>query len=151
MKKKNLFLFTVLMALSISFCGVTKADEIKNVAVVDVNAVVAKSSQVNALKEEQAQKIKELQDWLNVVKQDVAKQSTEEGKQKLIKKYDAEFIKKQEAIKKTYAQKLMAIDKSISAVIAKEAKSNGYDLVLSKNMVLYGGTDITNSIMNLVK
>lgn len=121
------------------------------VAVVDVNAVVSKSAQVQALKKEQQTKMKELQKWLETVRADVQKQSTQEGKDKLIKKYDAEFAKKQEAIKKNYATKLQAIDKSITATIATEAKAKNYNLVLSKGMVLYGGDDITASISKVVK
>lgn len=55
------------------------------VAVVDVNAVVAKSAQVQALKKEQQAKLQELQKWLETVRADVQKQSTKEGKEKLIK------------------------------------------------------------------
>ena len=121
------------------------------VAVVDVNAVVSKSAQVQALKKEQQTKLQELQKWLNNARTDVAKQSTDENKQKLAKKYDAEFAKKQEAIKKNYATKLQAIDKSITATIAQEAKAQNYNLVLSKGSVLYGGDDITASIAKVVK
>ena len=121
------------------------------VAVVDVNAVVSKSAQVQALKKEQQTKLQELQKWLETVRADVQKQSTQEGKDKLIKKYDAEFAKKQEAIKKNYATKLQAIDKSITATIAQEAKAQNYNLVLSKGSVLYGGDDITASIAKVVK
>ena len=92
-----------------------------------------------------------LQKWLNNARTDVAKQSTDENKQKLAKKYDAEFAKKQEAIKKNYATKLQAIDKSITATIAQEAKAQNYNLVLSKGSVLYGGDDITASIAKVVK
>ena len=54
------------------------------VAVVDVNAVVSKSAQVQALKKEQQAKLQELQKWLETVRADVQKQSTKEGKEKLI-------------------------------------------------------------------
>ena len=121
------------------------------IAVVDVNAVVAKSAQVQALKKEQQVKLQELQKWLESARADVKNQSTKEGKEKLVKKYDAEFAKKQEAIKKSYATKLQAIDKSISATIAAEAKAKNYNLVLSKGVVLYGGEDITASISKIVK
>ncbi len=121
------------------------------VAVVDVSAVVAKSAQVQALKKEQEQKLSDLQKWLDTVRADVAKQKTKEGKEKLVKKYDAEFAKKQEAIKKNYAEKLQAINNSISATIANEAKIRKYDLVLSKGTVLYGGDDITQAITRVVK
>jgi len=121
------------------------------VAVVDVPVVVAKSEQVKALKKEQEAKMKELQAWLDTVRADVDKQQTKEGKEKLLKKYNAEFAKKQEAIKKNYAEKLQAINNSISATIAAEAKAKNYDLVLSKGTVLFGGDDITNAIKKVVK
>lgn len=121
------------------------------VAIVDVGQVVASSKDVQALRKEQEAKLVELQKWLETVRADVQKQSTEENKQKLIKKYDAEFVKKQEAIKKDYAAKLTAIDKNISDVINKTAKAKGYDLILAKGVVLYGGDDITKEIEKAVK
>lgn len=140
-------------AIGMGFNNIAMSDIPANykVAVVDVNAVVSKSAQVQALKKEQQAKLQELQKWLNNARTDVAKQSTDENKQKLAKKYDAEFAKKQEAIKKNYATKLQAIDKSISETIATEAKAKNYNLVLSKGMVLYGGDDITASISKVVK
>ena len=115
------------------------------------NKIVASSNQVKALKEEQEKKMQDLQKWLTTVREDVAKQKTKEGKEKLIAKYDETFAKKQEAIKKNYAEKLMAIDKNISGVIAKEAQAQGYDIVLSKGIVLYGGDDITSEIEKHIK
>ena len=129
-------------AIGMGFNNIAMSDIPANykVAVVDVNAVVSKSAQVQALKKEQQTKLQELQKWLNNARTDVAKQSTDENKQKLAKKYDAAFAKKQEAI-----------DKSISETIATEAKAKNYNLVLSKGMVLYGGDDITASISKVVK
>ena len=123
----------------------------QKIAVVDVPAIVAKSSQVNSLKKEQEAKLSELQKWITTAKADVEKQQTQEGKEKLVKKYDSDLLKKKEAIQKNYAQKLSAIDKSISATIAEQAKANGYGIVLSKGVVLYGGDDITAMIQKVVK
>lgn len=122
-----------------------------NVAVVNVPAVVASSSDVMALKKEQQLKIEELQKWLATVKSDIAKQQTKEGKEKLIKKYDAEFAKKQDAIRAEYASKISKIEKQITSVIEKEAKAKGYDLILSNSVVLYGGNDITKEIAKKIK
>lgn len=121
------------------------------IAVVDVNKVVTESSDVQALKKEQEAKMQDLQKWLNTVRADVEKQSTNEGKQKLAKKYDADFVKKQKTIKKEYAGRLQKIDKNISGVIAKEAKTQDYDMVLAKGVVLYGGEDITKAISKAVR
>ncbi len=154
--KKQITTLTIAIAafaIGMGFNNIAMSDIPANykVAVVDVNAVVSKSAQVQALKKEQQTKLQELQKWLNNARTDVAKQSTDENKQKLAKKYDAEFAKKQEAIKKNYATKLQAIDKSITATIAQEAKAQNYNLVLSKGSVLYGGDDITASIAKVVK
>ena len=96
-------------------------------------------------------KAQDLAKWLDTVKADVQKQSTEANKKKMLDKYNAEFAKKKDANAKEYAKKLADIDKSISAIIAAKAKANGYDLVLSKGQVLFGGEDITAEISKEVK
>lgn len=120
-------------------------------AVVDVQKVVASSKQVKALKAEQENQAKELAKWIETAKADVEKQKTDEGREKLAKKYDAQLAKKREVATETYAKKLTAIDDSISAVIAKQAKEKGYSMIFAKSTVLYGGDDLTDAIIKLVK
>ena len=52
---------------------------------------------------------------------------------------------------KNYASKLKTIDNTISSKITEQAKTGGYDLVLAKGVVLYGGTDITDAVKKAVK
>ena len=138
-----------LMALILG-SGIALAEQ--NIAVVDVAAVVAKSAQVQALKKEQQTKMQDLEKWLTTARADVEKQKTQEGKEKLLKKYNTDFEKKKADIAKNYQNKLQAIDKSITGTIVNEAKTKGYDLVLSKQgAVLYGGLDITGDLMKVVK
>ncbi|MCQ2744473.1 MAG: OmpH family outer membrane protein [bacterium] len=149
----NKVLLAIISAFAIGF-GINNfavSNGISKIAVVDVPAVVSKSAQVKALKKEQATKTAEIQNWLKVATADVEKQKTKEGKEKLIKKYNEEYSKKQLAITKNYEQKLIAIDKSISATIAQQAKASGYDVVLAKGVVLYGGDDLTEAIAKVVK
>ena len=146
--KKLLAATLLLTTLGIS--NLAMADT--KIAVVDIQALVNKSSQVQALKKDNEAKAKDLQKWLNTVQADIQKQQTQEGKEKLTKKYEEDLKKKQEAIKKEYAQKLQAIDKSITETIVNEAKAKGYDLVITKHGdVLYGGLDITKDLMKSVK
>ena len=145
---KKLLVTTLLLA-AMGITNAAMADT--KIAVVDVPSVVNKSAQVQALKKEQQTKMQDLEKWLKTVRADVEKQQTQEGKEKLVKKYDAEFAKKKEAIAKNYQTKLQAIDKSISETIAQQAKLKGYDMVITKNTVLYGGDDITADIMKVVK
>ncbi|MBQ8762282.1 MAG: OmpH family outer membrane protein [Clostridia bacterium] len=121
------------------------------VAVVDVQKVVANSSQVKALKDEQKKKGQELAKFIETAKTNITKETDEKKKKALEEKYNKEFQTKREAIAKNYETKLLAIDKNISNVIDENAKANGYNLVLAKGVVLSGGTDITAEITKAVK
>ena len=121
------------------------------VAVVDVQKVVANSSQVKALKDEQKKKGQELAKFIETAKNNITKEKDEKKKKALEEKYNKEFQSKREAIAKNYETKLLAIDKNISTVIDENAKANGYNLVLAKGVVLSGGTDITAEITKAVK
>ncbi len=145
---KKLLVTTLLLA-TMGITNAAMADT--NIAVVDVQAVVSKSAQVQALKKEQQTKMQELEKWLKTVRADVEKQQTQESKEKLLKKYNAEFAKKKETIAKNYQTKLQEIDKSITATIASQAKLKGYDMVITKGTVLYGGDDITTDVQKVVK
>ena len=145
---KKLLVTTLLLA-TMGITNAAMADT--NIAVVDVQAVVSKSAQVQALKKEQQTKMQDLEKWLKTVRADVEKQQTQEGKEKLVKKYDAEFAKKKEAIAKNYKEKLQAIDKNITETITTTAKAKGYNMVISKSMVIMGGDDITAEIQKVVK
>ena len=137
-----------LMALILG-SGIAMAEQ--RIAVVDVQAVVSKSAQVQALKKEQQAKMQDLEKWLKTAQTDVEKQQTIEGKEKLLKKYNAEFAKKKEAIAKDYAARLQAVDKSITETISTTAKTKGYNMVISKGVVVYGGDDITADVQKSVK
>lgn len=145
--KKTILTAAIILGLS----GMNAAFADTRIAVVDVQAVVSQSQQVKELKQEQAKKIQDLEKWLKVVNEDVAKQKTDEGKQKLTAKYNAEFAKKKETIVKDYQAKLQTIEKSISDTITQQARAKGYDIVIAKGMVLYGGDDITADITKVVK
>ena len=145
MKKLLLSLSMIVLLTSASMAAT------QNIAVVDVPAVVAKSAQVAALKKEQQAKISELEKWLRSAQADVQKQQTKEGKEKLLKKYNADFATKKEAIAKDYQLKLQAVDRSITETITTKARAMGYDMVISKSMVIMGGDDITAEIQKIVK
>ncbi len=145
---KKLVLSAIILA-GLTFSSAAIAET--NVAVVDVQAVVAKSAQVQALKKEQQTKVQELEKWVKTCKADIDKQKTQESKDKLAKKYDAELAKKQEAIAKSYKEKLQAIDKSITETIAAQARAKGYNMVVSKSVVVFGGDDITADVQKVVK
>ena len=141
---------TILTAFIILTCNLAQAD-VKKVAVVDVQKIVNKSAQVQALKKEQQAKQKEMAQFIKKAGEDIKKQPDEKQRKALAKKYDTELKAKREANAKTYKTKLETADKNITNTIIQQAKAQGYDLVLTKGVVLYGGDDITESIMKVVK
>lgn len=121
------------------------------IAVVDVQKVVAGSAQVRSLKLDQQSKLKDLKIFVENAKKDIAAQKKNSDKKTLEEKYNKELQEKTSAIDKEYSQKLKDLDTDISGRIANEAKTKNYNIVLSKGVVLYGGEDITESIMKAVK
>lgn len=142
-------ILSTVLTLLVLGTGVAMAEQ--KIAVVDIQAVVAKSAQVQALKKEQQTKIQNLEKWLKTAQADVEKQKTQEGKEKLLKKYNAEFAKKREVIAKDYQTKLQEIDKSITDTITKTAKAKGYTMVISKSVVVFGDDDITADVQKVIK
>ena len=121
------------------------------VAVVDVQAIVSVSSEVRSLKEEQALKTQELNQWLQKAQNEVNTEQDKVKQQALLQKYNAEFTLKRREIAINYQEKLKVVCDNIEHTIAEEAKAKGYQLVLAKNVTIYGGTDITEDIAKIVK
>lgn len=137
--------------IGLSLNNIAVSDVPSKIAVVDVSSVVNSSSQVQALKKEQQAKAKDLMTFIEKARKDVAATTDTKKKQALEDKYNKELNTKRAAMDKNYATKLEAIDKSISAQIANQAKTGGYDIVLAKGVVLYGGSDITEAVKKAVK
>ena len=133
---------------NVAFSGIPSS---YRVAVVDIAKIVANSSSVKALKEEQARNKDELEKFVKLAKADVDKQSDVYKKKILTDKYDKELNTRHKNMQLSYKQKLQKIETGIYSVIEQRAKFDGYDLVLSKGSVLYGGTDITSSISQYVR
>ena len=122
-------------------------------AVVDVPQVVAASKQVNTLKNQQNAKIQELTVFVQNAQKQLQAEKNADTRKALEEKLNKELNAKKTAMDKSYAAQLAGIDKNISAVIAQQAKTKGFDLVLAKGVVLYStqGTDITGDVIKAVK
>jgi len=147
--KKNFGLFALTLGLVSVLSGVPAMAH--DIAVVDVPQVVNASSQVQALKKEQQNKATELVKFIEKARKDVASITDADKKKAAEEKYTKELQAKKEKMDKEYNEKLKAIDTSISQKIEAQAKAQGYNIVLTKGIVLYGGTDITSEIIKAVK
>ncbi len=137
--------------IGVSLSNFAMSDVPSKIAVVDVPQVVNSSSQVQALKKEQQAKTKEIVAFVEKARKDVAATTDVKKKQALEAKYNKELNAKKSAMDKNYASKLTAIDAAISKQIEAQAKAGGYDIVLAKGIVLYGGSDITDAVKKAVK
>ncbi len=146
MLKRMLSLVVIFLLVPLSVMA-----NIKKVAVVDVQKVVNKSAQVQMLKKEQLNKRNELAQFIKKSGEAIKKESDPAKKKVLMQKLDKELSAKAEANEKAYKIKLEAADKNITNTIIQQAKVLGYDLVLTKGVVLYGGDDITDIIIKVVK
>ena len=146
-KSFNLFVILGLLVSLLSVNSVFAAE----IDCVDVQKVVSSSSQVKALKTEQQKKAKELVSFVEKARKEVAAVSDTQKKQALEEKYNKELVTKKEKMDKEYATKLKSIETSITKVIAEQAKAKGYDMVITKGIVLYGGNDITDDVIKAIK
>lgn len=121
------------------------------VAVVDVPELIQGSAQVQALVKDQQKQLTDLKTFIEKAQADITKQTDETKRKALEDKYNKELRTKQETIQKNYETKRTAIEKQITGVITKQAQTDKYDLVLLKNVVIYGGSDITATVKPNVK
>ena len=127
------------------------APEAQKIAVVDIQKIVAASSQVKALKASQEAKNKELTAFIKKAQEDVDKQTDTAKKKSLAQSYEKQLVSKREANLKDYTAKLKAADASITAQIGKKATELGYTMVIPKSSVVFGGDDITDTILKVIK
>ena len=154
--KKSLVLATIgvctfVLGLSVNYALSDVAAPAYKVAVVDVQQVVQSSKEVNKLKTEQQKKFEDLKKFIEKAQKEITAATDETKRKALEDKYNKELNTKRQTIEQDYTKKLAAIDKSITDIIAKQAIAEKYNLVLSKNVVIYGGTNITPSITQKVK
>lgn len=143
---------TLSLAYLIMFTAVVfAAPEPQKIAVVDIQKVVAASAQVKALKSTQDARNKELTEFIKKAQADVNKQTDEKKKKALATQYEKQLVAKREAYTKDYSAKLKATDASITAQIGKKATEMGYTMVVPKSAVIYGGDDITATILKVIK
>ena len=127
------------------------APEPQKIAVVDIQKVVSASAQVKALKASQEAKNKELAAFIKKSQEDVNKQTDVNKKKSLAESYEKQLKTKREANIKDYTTKLKAADANITAQIGKKATELGYTMVIPKSTVIWGGDDITETVLKGIK
>ena len=121
------------------------------VAVVDVQQLVGKSSQLSLLKQDQQRKLSEMQKTVEQAKKEMTNESDPAKIAQIEEKYRNQINNQKAALDKEYNTKLKQIDTDIKTITISKAKEMKYNLVLPKNIVLFGGDDITGEIAKSIK
>ena len=143
--KRKLVAAAIVLGLSFNTAFATQ------VAFVDVQKVVDSSAQVQALKKERETQMKEVVSLVEKARKEIAAESDTDKKKALDEKYTKQLNAKREKMDKEYASKLKTIEESISNIVNTQAKLKGYDMVISRGVVLYGTTDMTDDVIKAVK
>lgn len=150
MKLKQIITLSIISFIMLTG-SVLAAPEAQKIAVVDIQKIVSASSEVKALKASQNAKSKELSEFIKKAQAEVNKQTDEAKKKAVAEKYEKQLVQKREANAKEYSAKLKAADANITAQIGKKATELGYTIVLPKSGVIFGGDDITATILQVIK
>ena len=120
-KMKEIKIAAVLVVLSMftglilpAFCDNSPLEGC-NIAVVDYDKIAKNSQKFVELKKYQAQKTKELQEFMLSARQNTAQEKNEEKRAQLQQKYNAEYKAKKAEIEKYYSEKIKEIDNTINA------------------------------------
>lgn len=138
-------------ALGYSVNNIAISDTTAKVAVIDATKIVANSSAVKNLKAEQEKKVKEIQATLDKAKAELAKEKDPAKISAIEEKYRNQVNAQKIALDTEYNKKLTQIDNEIRVTVVEKARSLNYDLVLPKNIVYFGGDDITDVVAKDIK
>ena len=137
--------------LGYSVNNIAISDTTPKVAVVDATKIVANSSAVKNLRAEQEKKIKQIQTTIEKARTEISKETDSAKIAQLQEKYRNQINQQKIALDTDYNNKLTQIDTDIRNAVVEKAKSMNYDLVLPKNIVFFGGDDITDVIAKDIK
>ena len=121
------------------------------IGIVDLSQLITNSASVKSLKISHEKQLNDIEKTLEQARSEIANESNPDKIAQLEEKYRKDVNDKKLQMDKNYNEKLLEIDKNIKTQIAQKAKELNYTIILPKNIVLYGGEDITNQIANAIK
>lgn len=156
MKKQIIILssavvISLVMGYSINNIAVSKAQPEYKIATVDIQKIVANSTEIKSLKAEQEKQMQNMQSTINKARTEISKEQDPVKIAQLEEKYRNEINNQKLALDTSYNTKVKAIDSKIKTAVVEKARSMNYNIVLPKNTVLFGGDDITDEVSKIIQ
>lgn len=152
--KRNFYIVVItLLAFAVGYSvnNIAISDTTPRVAVIDAAQIISNSSAVKSLKADQEKKVSEIEKTLETAKAEISKETDPAKIAELEEKYRNRINEQKLALDTEYSNRMSQIDSEIKAVIIEKSRNLNYDLVLPKNIVFFGGDDITDLIAKEVK
>ena len=156
MKKQIIILssavvISLVMGYSINNIAISKAQPEYKIATVDIQKIVANSTEIKSLKTEQEKKMQNMQSIIDKARTEISKEQDPVKIAQLEEKYRNEINNQKLALDTSYNTKVKAIDSKIKTAVVEKARSMNYNIVLPKNTVLFGGDDITDEVSQIIQ
>lgn len=156
MKKQIIILssavvISLVMGYSINNIAVSKAQPEYKIATVDIQKIVANSTEIKSLKAEQGKQMQNMQSTIDKARTEISKEQDPVKIAQLEEKYRNEINNQKLALDTSYNTKVKAIDSKIKTAVVEKARSMNYNIVLPKNTVLFGGDDITDEVSQIIQ
>ena len=151
-KKFNVAIIVVIaFGIGYSVNNIAVSDTNTKIAVVDTTQLITNSNEVKKLKTEQQAKLKQIQSTLEKAREELSKETDPQKAAQLEEKYRNEINSQKIAMDENYNKKVKELDNKIHIAVSEKAKQLNYDLILPKDIVFWGGTDITSEIEKVIK
>lgn len=161
--RKTLGLIVFLSAILIA-CGVASAKPIEKVGLINYQKILGEykeaenaNNELMKAKDDLQEKLDEKQEALKKKKDGLEKKAakaTDAEKEKMSREFEGELKKLQETyqtlseqLQTKQADVLKKLNDKISAAINDVAAAKGFDMVVERNLVFFGGTDITDEVL----
>lgn len=156
MKKQIIILssavvISLVMGYSINNIAISKAQPEYKIATVDIQKIVANSTEIKSLKAEQEKQMQNMQSTIDKARTEISKEQDPVKIAQLEEKYRNEINNQKLALDTSYNTKVKAIDSKIKTAVVEKARSMNYNIVLPKNTVLFGGDDITDEVSQIIQ
>ncbi|MBO6282062.1 MAG: hypothetical protein J6N49_05990 [Alphaproteobacteria bacterium] len=142
----RLFLILSLLMMPINAQAISGLNN--KFCVVDIQKVVVSSKDIQKLKIERDGQVTELKEMADTANEKIKAEKDDDARKKISEKNLAEINAKKEEFDKVYATALQASDKKLNDIIRAVCIRKGGDIAFNKDMVIFGGIDITDDIIN---